>query len=247
MSLIGLLLCLNACTSDGAPDCLQTSGKTIRETISLPQFTHITVFENIELILVPGNAQKVELETGENLKNEVSASVEGDRLVLRNDNGCNLFRSYGKTRFFVTAPGLQEIRSSTGLAIRSQGVVNFGTIKLISESFNSPETDTNDGSFELQINAEQIQIVSNGITYFQLEGLVNRLSVNVAAGDSRVDTRELQADEVVVNHRGTNDVLIRPINSLQGVIRGIGDVVSYNRPPQVDVTIQYKGELIFID
>lgn len=236
-----------ACSGENAPDCLQTSGDTIREELFVPDFSRITVFEQIELILLPGTEQKVEVETGENLRDEVTATVEGDRLVLRNENGCNLFRSYGKTKFFVTAPALQEVRSSTGLPVRSEGTLEVDDLRLISESFNDPEAETTDGSFELDVNANRIGIVANGIAYFSLEGTADILTVTIAAGDSRVEAQDLQAREVVINHRGSNDILISPVEVLRGVIRGVGDVVSHNRPPIVDVEFLYKGELIYID
>ena len=242
----GILLTLG-CSGDNAPDCLQTSGNTIREEIVLPGFSRITVFERIELILVPGNTQRVEVETGENLRNEVRATVEGDRLILRNENACNLFRSYEKTKFFVTAPDLVEVRSSTGLAVRSAGTLELGSLSLLSESFLDPEAQTTDGSFELSVNAEEVTIVSNGIAYFSLTGTTERFAINIAAGDSRIEAQDLQASQVTINHRGSNDVLVRPLNSLSGVIRGTGDVIGFNRPPVVDVDILFKGELIFID
>ena len=246
---IGFLLIagLGGCSGENGPDCLQTSGATIREEIIVPEFSRITVFEQIELILLPGTEQKVEVETGENLRNEVSATVEGDRLVLRNENGCNLLRSYGKTKFYVTVPGLQEVRSSTGFPIRSEGTLEVDDLRLISESFTNPETETTDGSFELNVKANRVRIVANGIAYFMLEGTTDILGVTIASGDSRVDARDLEAGEVIINHRGSNDILIKPVQALRGVIRGTGNVISYNRPPVAEVEVLFKGELIYID
>ena len=167
--------------------------------------------------------------------------------MLRNENTCNLFRSYGKTKFFVTAPGLQEVRSSTGLPVRSQGTLELNTLLLISESFLDPEAETTDGSFELSVDAQQVNIVANGIAYFAIEGNTDRFGVTIAAGDSRVEAQNFQAQEITVNHRGSNDILIRPEASLTGIIRGTGDVISYARPPLIDVELLYKGQLIFID
>ena len=244
--MIFILACMG-CSGDNAPDCLQTSGDSIREEIILPDFTRITVFERIELVLVPGNTQRVEVETGENLRNEISARVEGDRLILRNENACNLFRSYGKTKFYVTAPNLEEIRSSTGLSVRSAGTLELNALSLLSESFLEPEAETTDGAFELSVNAEVVNIITNGIAYFSLTGSTERLNITIAAGDSRVEAQSLQAQDVSLDHRGSNDILIRPEASLSGVIRGTGNVIGYNRPDVVDVDILYKGELIFID
>ncbi|MBT8236513.1 MAG: DUF2807 domain-containing protein [Bacteroidia bacterium] len=238
---------LLSCSSENAPDCFQTSGDPISEEIPVSEFNSITVFENIELILRTGPAQNVRLETGENLRDEISAEVVNDRLILRNENGCNLLRSYGKTKFYITTPDLFEIRSSTGFPIRSEGILAVDELRLISESFNNPETETTDGSFDLEVNASRVAIVANGIAYYSLRGVSQEFAVTVAAGDSRIEADGLVVDHITLNHRGTNDILIRPQNSLSGVIRGTGDVISYNRPDSVDIAILYKGKLIFKD
>ncbi|NND16407.1 MAG: DUF2807 domain-containing protein [Eudoraea sp.] len=241
------IILLVSCSNENAPDCFQTSGDLIREEIPISEFNSITVFENIELILKSGAEQKVMLETGENLRDEITAEVANDRLILRNDNGCNLFRSYGKTKFIVTTPDLSEVRSSTGFPIRSEGVLSVNELRLISESFNVPETETTDGSFELDLEANKISVVANGIAFFSLRGLTDEFTVNIAAGDSRVEAEAFEANSITVNHRGSNDILIRPQTLLKGVIRGTGDVVSFNRPDSVDIAILYKGKLIFKD
>lgn len=246
-----LLLCwvslvfLMACNTENAPDCLQNAGDIARKEIIVPDFTKITVFEKIELILIEGDAQKVELETGEYLFEEVRLDVEDGRLLLRNDNGCNLFRDYGLTKVYVTSPNITEVRSSTGLTVRSEGVLGYPTFSLISESFINPESETTDGEFDLDLNMQSLNLVVNGIAYFQLRGAVENFSIVVAAGDSRVEAENLIAQNVVINHRGTNDVLVNPQTKLSGVIRGTGDVLSFHRPDEVNVEILYKGRLIF--
>ena len=125
---ITLLYCmLSSCNSESAPDCFQNAGELVRDEIVAPDFTKITVFENVSLVLMEGAEQKVEVETGEFLRNEVTAEVEGDRLLLRNTNDCNYVRDYGITTVYVTSPNITEIRSSTGLSISSNGVLNYAS------------------------------------------------------------------------------------------------------------------------
>ena len=233
------------CNGDNVPDCFQNAGELIREEVNLPSFEKITVFENIELILSDGPVQQVVIETGEFLRSEVTAEVEGDRLVLRNTNNCNLFREYGITKVFITVPNINEIRSSTGWPIRSEGILTFPDLQLISESFNNPETETTDGSFDLDLATQNLTLVANGIAYFQLRGSTQRFSAIIAAGDSRIEAEEFIAQEVVINHRGSNDMLVNPQQILRGVIRGTGDVLSFNRPDSVTVEELYRGRLIF--
>ncbi|MDC6365808.1 MULTISPECIES: head GIN domain-containing protein [Flavobacteriaceae] len=241
------MLLLVACNGDSVPDCFQNAGDLVRDVVTVPEFTTITVFENSNLVVKQGDEQMVEVETGEFLRNDVSAEVEDGRLVLRNENGCNFVRDYGLTTFYVTSPNITEIRSSTGLLISSDGVLSYPSLALISESFNNPETETTDGSFDLQVDTQSLRIVVNGIAFFKLRGSTEDFVVSVASGDSRIESEELLADNVTINHRGSNDVFVNPQLRISGVIRGTGDVVSSNRPPEVEVEEIFNGRLIFKD
>lgn len=234
-----------ACNGDNVPDCFQNAGDLTRRTIEVSNFTKITVFENINLVLSEGDTQRVEIETGEFLQDEVSARVTEDRLILENDNGCNFIRDYGLTTIYVTSPNIEEIRSSTGLLISSDGTLNFPNLTLISESFNNPETETTDGSFDLELNSTSVSILVNGIAYFKLAGTTTHFDVNTPAGDSRVEAENLVAENVNVNHRGTNDLLVNPQQRISGIIRSTGDVISINRPPEIEVEEIFNGRLIF--
>ncbi len=240
-------LILISCNGENVPDCFQNAGDLVREQIDLPEFAKITVFENLNVVLKQGNEQSVEIETGEYLRNEVTAIVEEDRLVLRNENSCNYVRDYGLTTVYITSPNLTEIRSSTGLLISSDGVLEYPTLSLIAESFNNPETETTDGSFDMELKSSTVRITVNGIAYFKLRGETENLNLNIAAGDSRIEAQLLVSENVNLNHRGSNDVFVNPQQSLSGVIRGTGDVISVNTPPEVDVEEIFNGRLIFQD
>ncbi|WP_396590566.1 head GIN domain-containing protein [Allomuricauda sp. R78024] len=245
--LIHFTLLLVACNGDNVPDCFQNAGDLVRETVEVNQFTNITVFENINLVIRQGTEQIVEIETGEFLRKEVSAQVEDNRLILRNENGCNFFRDYGLTTVYVTSPNIEQIRSSTGLLISSDGVLNYPNLSLVSESFAEPEAETTDGSFDLNVASESISIVVNGIAFFQLSGTTSNLNITIAAGDSRIEAENLVAQNIRINHRGSNDVLVNPQQRITGVLRGTGDVISNNRPPEVEVEELFNGRLIFND
>jgi hypothetical protein len=148
---------------------------------------------------------------------------------------------------YVTTSNLTEIRSNTGFPIRSDGVLNYESLSLLSESFIVPEAVTTDGEFNLNLNVSSLGITVNGIAYFNLRGNVETFNINIAAGDSRIEAEELVAQNVNINHRGSNDVLINPQLKISGVLRGTGDVLSYNRPAEVDIVQLYNGRLIFVE
>ncbi len=239
------LVLLASCNSESAPDCFQRTGEIVREEVVVAPFSEITVFENVSLTVQQGDVQKVEIETGSNLREEVTALVEGGRLLLRDTNDCNFFREYGLTKVYVTVPDITEIRSSTGWPVQSEGVLSFPSLRLISESFTDPTSETTDGVFDLTVNSEDVEVVVNGIAYFQLRGNTNDLRLTIAAGDSRIEAEGLIARRITLNHRGSNDMLVSPQESITGVIRGTGDVISTSRPAEVAVDELYKGRLLF--
>ncbi|MBR9855565.1 MAG: DUF2807 domain-containing protein [Algicola sp.] len=238
---------LISCNGENVPDCFQNAGDLVRKTVDVSEFNTLTVFENLNVVLKQGDEQLVEVETGEYLLNDVSATVEDNRLVLRNENSCNYVRDYGLTTIYITSPNISEIRSSTGLLISSDGVLDYPNMVLLAESFNDPETKTTDGSFDLNLNSTNVRVVVNGIAYFKLQGNTENFNITVAAGDSRIEAQNLASTHVTVNHRGSNDVFVNPQQSLSGVISGTGNVISVNTPLEVDVEELFNGRLIFQD
>tara|TARA_R110002051_G_scaffold309500_1_gene382165 strand:+ start:21337 stop:22095 length:759 start_codon:yes stop_codon:yes gene_type:complete len=243
--LVLLLITLLGCNSENAPDCFQNAGEIIQEEIDLESFSKITVFEGIKIVLKQGNEQKITLETGEFLRNDITIDVVGERLILRNENSCNLVRDFGLTTVYITAPNISEIRSSTGFPIKSDGVLNYPSLSLLAESFGEPEAETTDGEFDIEINNTNLRIVSNGIAYFNIKGNTKEFNIIIAAGDSRIDAKNLIAENIVLSHRGSNDILINPRQSLKATLTGTGDVISFNQPPIVEVEELYNGKLIF--
>ncbi len=240
-----LVLLFSGCASENAPDCFQKAGAIIQEEIILADFKAITVFEGVKLVVKQSNTQKVVLETGEFLRNEVKLEVTEGRLVIRNENGCNFIRDFGLTVVYVSSPNISEIRSSTGFPIISDGVLNYPSLTLLSEGFIIPEAETTDGEFNLLVNTTNLNIVSNGIAFFEIKGSTDNFNINFAAGDSRLLASDLMAENITLFHRGSNDMLLNPQQSLQGSIVGTGDVISFNQPTVVEVEALYKGKLLF--
>lgn len=244
ISVAFLLAFVFSCDSENAFDCIQTAGDIIQEEVTLPTFEKILVNRDIELIIREGTDQQVIIETGENLIGDVKAEVIGDRLVLTDDNTCNYVRDYGITKVYVTSPNITEVRSSTQYDISSDGILNYDDLTLLSEDFNMPGTFTV-GDFRLSINATRLRAVANNISFFYIDGQVENLSIGFFSGAGRFEGENLIAQNIDVFHRGSNDMVVNPQQSLTGELRGTGDLISVNQPAIVDVERLYTGQLIF--
>ena len=111
--LLAILLVLVNCNSENAPDCFQNAGDISREVVEVPNFTAITVYENVQLTLRQGSPLKVEVETGEYLRNEVEVEVVDNRLLLRDTNDC-LQENTDLPRFMLPLPILPRLGAVRG-------------------------------------------------------------------------------------------------------------------------------------
>jgi len=82
-------------------------------------------------------------------------------------------------------------------------------------------------------------------SHFFLSGSVENFDGFFAAGDSRLEARDLVVQHYDLLHRGTNKLIVNPQQSLKADLFSYGDIISVNRPPEVNVTEHFEGRLIF--
>ena len=239
-----ILIFVFACDSESTGDCFQKTGTIIQGEIALSSFDKILVNRDVELIIKEGVVQKVVIETGKNLFNDVEAKVIDGTLILTDNNTCNYVRDYGVTKVYVTSPNITEIRSSTQYDVSSDGVLNYSSLSIFSEDFSAPGSFTV-GDFKLQIVNTSFQVLFNNISNCYVTGTTDNLFIGFYAGTSRFEGRNLVAQNVQFYSRSSNDIIINPRVQLKGTIVSTGDVISVNMPPIVEVEELYKGRLIF--
>lgn len=237
------ILFLASCNSENTPDCFQSTGDIIQKEFTVEPFSKITAFKNIELIITDSETHQVIVETGENLMNEISVSIEQGRLLLKDENDCNFTRDYGVTKVYVKAPNLTEIRNGSQFTVRSNGVLNYDDLNLLSEDYFGDFY--NNGIFNVEVNAISLSVVINNTTTTYISGLVENLRVSHASGDGRFEGRNLITQHVSIYHRGTNDIIVNPQQSLTANLVSTGDVISVNTPPVIEVQEQFNGRVIF--
>lgn len=243
--LLVAVIAVIGCDSENAWDCIQAEGTIIQQEFEVDAFRKVQVWERIQLIVSQGNTQKVVVETGDNLMNEIQLRVEDSILYLSDRNSCNHVRDYGITKVYVTAPNLIEIRNSSGLTVESRGVLKFFQLDLISEDPGNLDVYHFDGDFDLDLEVARLKIRCNGLSKFYLRGTAGFANFQLYDGDARIEAADLVAQRVFLFHRSSNKMIVNPVLSIVGEIRGVGDVVSKNRPPLVEVEELYTGRLIF--
>ena len=240
---IALITGLIACGGENANDCFQVSGNVVQQQVEVTPFDRILVNEGIEMTIQEGIDYEVIITAGENLLNDVRVEVVDNQLVLSNNNTCNFFRSYAPVKMHVTAPNITEIRSSTQFDIHSEGILTYPQLSILSEDYSG--NYLNSGNFYLTINNTSFTLTFNNLSNCFISGETESLTVGFYGGNSRFEGATLLAKQVNVFHRSANDIIVYPVESLQGNIYSTGNVIAVNIPPVVNVTEHYKGKLIF--
>lgn len=233
------------CDSEDAGNCIQKAGNIVQQEIELDEFSEIVVYDKIKLFIEQGSQQKVVVETGKNLMNEIRVSVKDGQLILKNENRCNLFREYGITKVYVIVPDLTYLRHAGNIPLESIGVLEFDDLWLVSENQERDMNVHTDGDFDLELKVRNLRITSDNYSHFYLSGSVENFDGFFAAGDGRLEARDLIVQNYDLFHRGTNKLIVNPQQSLKGDIFSYGDIISVNRPPVVDVEEHFRGKLIF--
>ena len=240
-----LALLLLGCDTEDAPDCFKSSGELVDKEVELASFDEIIVYDRINLFIEQGPEQKVMVRSGRNIIDNVSAEVVGHRLILKNNNGCNLFREYNLTDVYVTIPNLTWLQNAGNTVVKNVGELHFPDIWLRSLNQEEKKGVYTNGDFELNLVSESIRVTGDDFSNFFLSGSTKYLNLFIAAGDGRVEARNLSAETVEIMHRGTNKLIVNPQQVLKGEIRSTGDVISLSRPPVVEVESFYSGKLYF--
>jgi hypothetical protein len=243
--LLIIALSFSACDTEDAPVCLKKSGDIVSEEIVVEPFEEVIVYEQVKLFIQQGTEHKVVVETGENLMSGISVKVENNRLSIRNESTCNLFREYEITKVYVTIPNLTWLQNSSGSTIESMGVLKLENLWLRSvNQERDPAIHTN-GDFKLELDIQNLRITNDNVSNYFLSGKAKNVNAFFAAGDGRLEGANFMVQNYDIFHRGTNKMIINPQQSIQGELRSSGDVISLNKPEIVRVKEFYTGRLIF--
>ncbi|WP_034894176.1 head GIN domain-containing protein [Gillisia sp. Hel_I_29] len=233
------------CDKEDAPGCFKTAGSIITEEVAVSPFNEIIVYERVKLYLDQGEEQRIVIESGENLINDVGVEVVDNRLSIRNENSCNLFRDYEITKVYVTVKDLTWLQNSSGSTIETTGVIKLEDLWLRSVNQERDLSIHTNGDFKLDLDVKNLRITNDNVSNYFLTGKADKVNAFFAAGDGRMEAADLIVQDYQIFHRGTNKLIINPQQSIRAELRSSGDVISKNRPPVVKVDEYYTGRLIF--
>ncbi len=238
--LIGLVLLFFGCANP--KECIESTGTIITKEITVADFDKIIVHQGIGLVITEGPNFNVEVKTGENLMSNIEVKVVDGVLSLKDKSTCNWVREYGNTMVYVTAPNITEIHSKTEKTITSNGVLSYPILRLIAMDLSD---GAGTGDFNIQVNNFQTVIENNNVSRYYISGQTDDLRINFYDGNGRFMGDNLIAKSIDVYHRGTNDIIVKPIERIVGKMVSTGNVILRNTPPIVAVEQLYQGRVVY--
>lgn len=247
--IISLLFIVTSCGI--SEDCFKGNGNRITQNFPLEGFTKVKVYDGVGLIIKEGPDYEVRIETSDNIIDNLEVKLEGDMLVIKDNSTCNIARDYGQTIVYVTVPDgsvlplIQELElhSKTEQIIQSKSVLHSPIIRLFSLDESD---DSGTGDFIITITSNgQLVIESNTVSNFHINGFCEEMLLNFYFGNGRFYGKDMEVNEITVFHRGSNDMIVHPIQKIEGTIYATGNVVLKNVPPVVDVEEAFTGRVIY--
>lgn len=227
-------------------DCIESSGNIVTKDILVNDFKRIKVYRGIEVIISQGLDYKVQIVAGENFIDNIEVNQNGDQLIFKDQTSCNWVRDYGQTKILITTPTLEEVYSKSDRNISSNGVLTFPSLSFISLDKDADgESGAGTGDFILNIDNLNLTIANNNVSRFYLTGKTNYANFNFYFGDGRIEASNFNAQNIYVYHRGSNDMILKPIQSLSGIINSTGNIILKNNPPIIEVEELYQGRVIY--
>lgn len=236
--LLAFVLFLSGCGI--SEDCIKNSGDAVTKEYAISDFDKIRVHSGISLVVKEGSDFKVIIQSGTNIIGNIEVNKQGDFLDIKDNSTCNWTRDFKAATVFVTAPNISEIQSKTEQDILSDGTLTFPILRLF--ALNEDEAGT--GDFYFNINNGQTVIESNHVSNFYISGNTAELLCNFYFGTGKFYGENFICQNIKIFQRGSNDMILKPIQSISGKILNTGNVILKNNPPVINVEQLFSGYLI---
>ncbi len=221
-------------------DCVKNAGDAVSQEYEIADFDKIRVHSGISLVVKEGPVFKVRIESGSNVIGNIEVSKQGEFLVVKDNSTCNWTRDHKAATVYVTAPNISEIHSKTEQDIYSDGTLTFPILRLF--AINDDEAGT--GDFYFNINNVQTVIESNHVSNYYISGNTNELLCNFYFGTGKFYGESFICQNIEIFQRGSNDMILKPMQSISGKILNTGNVILKNNPPNIAVQELFSGHLI---
>lgn len=202
----------------------------VTKEITIESFEKIEVSGAFEIKLTPSESNVVIIEVDENLLRYIDIAVRGNRLFIDTDRRLN-----SRKGIKIEVP-VKELRG-----ISSSGASDIESSEPISSSEINIEV-SGAGKLDLKLDVKLVTLELSGATLVYLEGVAERLEVDMSgAGSLAAEGFEVQ--DCTVDISGVGHVLVNVSGSLDAQVSGLGKVEYLGEPQSVKGDVSGVGKV----
>lgn len=233
------MIMLVGCKKSEDRSCFKSVGGVTTKEITLDHFEKLYMGPHLRYVIVQDTLEKVVLHGGKNLLNFIELAIEGGRLNVRNNNGCNFLRDYSK---IVTV----EIHLKKIVDIIFEGTHEVLCPKTLNTNNLLLVIRDGAGKVNLDVNANELWMaITNGWGNFNLIGDVNYLNLNIKSNGFG-DAYNLNVNDSIHVVSNTTEVLkVRPEGcAFKAQTFSSGDIWYIGTPISLNFNAYGTGELV---
>ncbi len=197
-----------------------------KETISLPDFSRVTLKGLGNVYLSIGDQQSFSIESNQDLSNKIKTEVFNDELII---SFHDIFPVW-----LVTMPKLDfHITMKVFTGCRVTGVGKIMSKKTLTCD-NAEIVNTGVGGVHVHLKANKVKCMLSGVGEITLTGETEILELELS-GTGKVDAYNLLTKDAVVSSRGIGECIVNAEDNLKIHSSGIGNI-KYKGNPKVEST-----------
>jgi hypothetical protein len=238
--LLSIIVVFSSCNREQLDDCFTKTGAEITEERTSEYFYRIELYDNVNLVLVPGNSAFLEIKGGENLLSAIKTEVTDSTLVIRNTLKCNWTRNYDREiTVYATAPALREILYEGSGDIRTEGQLKLDSLQI--------NIWGGAGSFDLDLDVTNLKLAMHyGTVDITVKGTAIITTI-FANSYGPFYCSELISNIVYVRNSGTNNCFVHARHILEVEIPSVGDIYYSGDPYDIKMNVTGTGKLLKMD
>jgi Putative auto-transporter adhesin, head GIN domain len=209
---------------------IEGSGVLRSQERSVLEFHAIDASGALDLEVVQGSPQRVEVSTDDNLLPLLRTEVHGGTLTIEMKG---LVDTTGAIRVRITAPAIDAVSLSGSSDAKIKGFTG--------QSFQLETSGSGSVTLDAMNLTGTLAINSSGSSEIRAQGESRALTIDTS-GSSTIDTRPLAAASVAIDASGSADILVFAKDSLIVNVSGSGDV-GYLGQPRVEASVSGAGEV----
>ncbi|MFZ1529242.1 MAG: head GIN domain-containing protein [Ferruginibacter sp.] len=192
------------------------SGILVKEERNVSSFESVSAAGPFEVTLLQGDAQKVTVESDDNLIRYVETDVSGHTLKIKLRKAFS-FRN-GHFKVFITAPQYSSIQASASANIESDGLLKSADAISVKSS--------SAGDITLELDAPSVELDASSGAQINSKGRTRKLSAEASSG-ATVDAKNLLSENTQASSSSGATINVHASVSLNASASS-GGAVHYN-------------------